>query len=133
SIIYPRPFLYYALLIYSLVWIIAIFLNGGYDKPFHKKHFFTGIISGSIILLLAYGLLNEQYRFSRAILLLGTLWALLSLIAIRYLIEWLHLDSWGLLKQNKRIAICGDEQDIKAVKNVLEQSNVSVDQLFYID
>ncbi|MDI9576170.1 MAG: glycosyltransferase [Bacteroidota bacterium] len=133
SIIYPRPFLYYALLIYSLVWIIAIFLNGGYDKPFHKKHFFTGITSGSIILLLAYGLLNEQYRFSRAILLLGTLWALLSLIAIRYLIEWLHLDSWGLLKQNKRIAICGDEQDIKAVKNVLEQSNVSVDQLFYID
>src|SRR5690606_35496449 len=115
AIIYPRPYVYYALLIYSLVWVLAIFLNGGYDKPFHKKHFFTGIISGSILLLLIYGLMSEQFRFSRTILLLGTIWALLSLIGVRYLLEWLVLGSWGLLKLNKKIAICGDINDIYAV------------------
>ncbi|HOK21934.1 MAG TPA: glycosyltransferase [Bacteroidales bacterium] len=133
AIIYPRPYVYYALLIYSLVWILAIFLNGGYDKPFHKKHFFTGIISGSIILLLIYGLMSEQFRFSRTILLLGTMWALLSLIGVRYLLEWLGVGSWGLLKQNKKIAICGDINDIYAVKNILEHSNVPIEQLFYIN
>ena len=58
--------------VYSLVWLIAVKLQGGYDLPWRWNAVAKGVAMGTIVLLATYGLLPESLRFSRAIFFFGT-------------------------------------------------------------
>ena len=57
--------------LYIFIWIAALKLAGGYLKPIQISRIFIGLTSGTFLLLLAYGLLPEELRFSRALILMG--------------------------------------------------------------
>lgn len=58
--------------VYSLVWLVAVKLQGGYDKPWRWNAVAKGTVMGTVLLLATYGLLPESLRFSRAIFFFGT-------------------------------------------------------------
>ena len=62
---------------YILIWLLSGYFNGTYDKPYKFSKIFRGIAAGTIVILVAYALLPENLRFSRAIILLGSVWAIL--------------------------------------------------------
>jgi hypothetical protein len=116
--------------LYALGWIAGIFVNGGYDKPTRASQLLRGIFIGSIILLVGYSLVSEEYRFSRAILLLGAVWAALSIPLSRIILQ--KITGLKLLVNNdpnKRVIVIGKQDEAQRVESMIKQAG---GQLAYV-
>lgn len=89
KIYYPYEFIRIAVPLYILIWISSVWLNGGYDRPFRYYRILRGIITGVIFILLVYALLPEAYRYSRFLLLIGSVWAGLVIISSKAILNGL--------------------------------------------
>jgi GT2 family glycosyltransferase len=61
------PDIYYTLHIpiYALCVLIAVFISGGYDKPFKGRRLLRGTAIGAIAIFVVYGFLPKDLQFSR--------------------------------------------------------------------
>lgn len=125
---YPLTFVYYVIPSYILVWLLSIYFSGGYDSPVRIKKSIGGLLVGTVLILVLYALLPESMRFSRALILLGTLWGLLVLPAIRLLMNWLNVP-WVNLddKQSNRFLVIGDKAEVERVSELLKSSFIEPD------
>lgn len=73
--------------IYILVLLLASWLAGGYDRPLRAGRIVQGMTIGAVCLLVFYSLLSEELRFSRAIVLMGSLWSIVATLCIRGLLD----------------------------------------------
>ena len=122
---YAEHIVKYAFLAYSIIWIVSVFLNGGYDKPVKLRKIIQGVITGMAVILIGYSLLPEAYRFSRAIILLGSLSTLISLLFVRLLFHLLKINGYVLNEDlGKRIAIVGNTDEYERVVSVLKQTSI---------
>jgi hypothetical protein len=81
---------------------------------------------GTMIILVAYALLSESYRFSRAIIILGATWGLISLTGIRLLLHMLGLKNFSLsTTKNKRFIIVGAKEEANRVAELLQKTYAS--------
>jgi GT2 family glycosyltransferase len=122
---YPVEFIYYVIPSYIVIWITSVYFAGGYDKPIGIKKSITGLVSGTIIILVLYALLPESLRFSRALILLGTLWGIIVLPAIRFLLhifnfKWIQIGD----DINSRFIIIGDRDEARRVEGLLQKSYI---------
>lgn len=123
---YPPEFLTIALPSYILIWLVSVFLSGGYDKPLRIGKLLQGIVIGSIIILVFYSLLPETWRFSRAIILLGTLWAMISLSSWRIILSLFNVKAFRIgANKNKRFIIVGDKTESERVSDILRKAYVN--------
>ncbi|NQU86105.1 MAG: hypothetical protein HQ541_10120, partial [Mariniphaga sp.] len=130
---YPSEFLNYVVPVYILIWIGGIFISKGYKKPVKLWCVVKGLFWGTIIILLAYSLVDEKYRFSRALILLGSGWAIFSFLILRIVLSFLKLTNLRLdLKKPKRIAVVGHPDEVKRVKELLTQTQISSEIVGYI-
>lgn len=125
--IYSQKLLSVAFPLYALVWIVMVYFNGGYDKPPIKLlKIIRGVLVGSVFILMGYSLLPESLRFSRALILLGTVWALVSFVLTRLLFHFLKLKSYNLnSNKTKRIAIIGEEVEFNRVFSLLKETQAN--------
>lgn len=131
--IYPPEYLRYVVPLYLLVWLLAIWFAGGYDKPLSLRKLVRGILAGAFILLVIYALLPETLRYSRALILIGTLGSLLLLPLLRYLLGQTEIADFELRsKQKKRTVIVGDPDEARRVENLLNQSGTQLQILGYV-
>ena len=95
---YPSEFHLIVLPLYILVWLLSLFFAGGYDKPIKNGRVFRGIFFGSLLIASVYAFLPESARFSRAIILLGSVWALFATLFLRQILRWIfpheNLSGW---------------------------------------
>ena len=81
------------------------------------------MIIGTISILVAYSLLNESYRFSRAIILLGTFWGIISMSVIRLIFTLFNANIFELASnENRRLIIVGENKEAERVENLLRKS-----------
>ncbi|CAN5428372.1 glycosyltransferase [soil metagenome] len=109
--------------VYNLLWLLAIYFSGGYDKPIRVLKIIRGIFVGTALILIGYALLPEDWRFSRALILFGAAWAMASLLLTRLIfslakVKSMRIDS-GIAQ---RIAIVGSPDECKRVKGLLNQT-----------
>ncbi|MBA4239934.1 MAG: glycosyl transferase family 2 [Sphingobacteriaceae bacterium] len=124
--IYSEKLLSVAFPLYALAWIIMVYFNGGYDKPIKLLKIGRGVLVGTVFILMGYSLLPESLRFSRALILLGTSWALVCFIVTRLLYHFLKLKSYSLSSaKTKRIAIIGEEQEFDRVSGLLKETHAN--------
>ncbi len=122
---YPDIYMKWVVPVYILFWLVGIKLSGGYRKPVHLYRVERGVVWGTIALLIAYSLISESLRFSRIIILAGTLWAVLLLPLLRLFFNKLKISGFELdLARPKRIVIAGHLPEVSRVKALLEQSPV---------
>ena len=69
---YEATVLYFNFPLYTLIWLLGVFFSGGYDQRYSLRRLVRGLVVGTVVLLAVYGLLDMDYRFSRA---LGAVWA----------------------------------------------------------
>lgn len=86
---YPPALLQVAFPLYSITWLLGLWITAAYRKPTRTRNIFKGIFIGSLLILIGYSLVPEDYRFSRAIILLGVCWALITLPVLRLLLQWI--------------------------------------------
>lgn len=125
---YPPAFFYYVIPAYITIWMLSIYFSGGYDKPVRIRKSIIGILVGSVVILVLYALLPEYMRFSRAIILFGTLWGIIAIPGIRLVLHFLNV-SWVQLgdKQSKRFIVIGDKAEGQRVSDILRSSYVKPD------
>lgn len=124
--IYSQKLLSVAFPLYALVWIIMVYFNGGYDKPIKLLKIIRGTLVGTVFILMGYSLLPEYLRFSRALILLGTVWAMSCFVVMRLLLHFLRIKSYALSSaKTKRIAIIGEEKEFDRVSGLLKQTQAN--------
>lgn len=119
--------------VYTIIWMFTTYLSGGYDKPVRLLHIARGILVGTGIILIGYSLLPEAYRFSRALILLGTGWVLLTYILSRLMLHALGARAFNLNPDRaKRIIIAGKEEEFKRVNELLKQTSINSSFLGFV-
>ncbi|WP_347841451.1 glycosyltransferase [uncultured Draconibacterium sp.] len=122
---YPPEFMQIVVPAYILIFLLSILFSGGYSKPLSLFKVGRGVLWGLITILLAYSLVDEQYRFSRALILLGTAWTGTVLIAVRLIGSWLKISDFRLSDQRiRKIAIVGHSNEAKRVQRLLEETRI---------
>jgi hypothetical protein len=114
--------------------LITVFLSGGYDKPLSQKSLIRGALTGSVLLIAIYAFLPRDYRFSRAILGLGSAWAVLILPALRELVFFAKNKRFGANDQELlRIAIISLDKEYQRINSLLSQSQVKMDHCIWVN
>ncbi len=117
---FSQRFIYFNIPLYVSVWILSIFLSGGYDLPLSLRRVWRGGVLGTILLAAIYGFLPSDVRFSRAILVLGSVWMLFAVTALRYFIHFLK---YKTLKMDNdmpnNIIVIGDVLENERVQKLL--------------
>ncbi len=120
---YPPLFMGVVVPAYIAFWLCSVYFSGGYDKPVNPFRIVRGIGLGTVGILVIYALLPLELRFSRALILLGSVWALASMLVSRVLISVARGRGWSLgEKDKKRVLIAGDGQEAARIVQMLGKS-----------
>ena len=122
---YPPEFLQIVVPVYIAIWLGGILFSGGYKKPVSLFKILRGMLWGTIAILLIYSLVDEDLRFSRVLILLGSFWSVFVLLLSRLTFHWMKIKEFRLdAKKAKRIAIVGHSTEATRVKILLEDSQI---------
>jgi GT2 family glycosyltransferase len=132
--VYDQTLVTSAFCLYAVCWVLSLSLTGGYQRPIRILNVIKGIGLGTIIILIAYSLLPESLRFSRALIILGALIVFALLLAIRGLLLAFSGSSSGFrVKRVKHYALVGSNEEVKRVHQLLAQSQAELGKVMYID
>lgn len=130
---YPPIFMWLVVPLYIVIWLYSIYLNGGYDRPLRIARAVRGIISGTVFILVVYALLSEEYRFSRALILLGTAWASLSAASLRILLDFTGVKGYRLERNEKKnLIIVAEPEEGRRILSILQFSNSPVSFIGFV-
>jgi hypothetical protein len=124
---YPEEYMQKVVPVYILIWLVAVWLTGGYRKPIKIIDIFKGLIWGSIAILVFHSLVDESLRFSRALILLGSAWAFFSLITYRYLLS--HSSSRRVRfdrNHKKRVVVIANADEARRIQELVEKSQMKI-------
>jgi len=125
---YPIALIYYVIPSYVLAWLLSVYFAGGYDRPVRIKKSITGLLAGTVIILVLYALLPEKFRFSRALILLGTVWGLIILPILRLILHKFNVAGIQIGDNvNKRFVVIGDAEEVSRVAELLNKSYIKPD------
>ncbi len=117
---FPPEYRWIVLPIYALVWVCCLRLKNAYRTPVSMKRVNQGVVLGGVVLLLAYALLGEQLRFSRAVLLIGCAYVLVATNILRLIIGCMHLKNYPVGDMSvKRQLLVGKEEETERVARLL--------------
>ncbi|MDF1574692.1 MAG: glycosyltransferase [Bacteroidales bacterium] len=120
---YPPQFLRVVVPAYILIWLLSLYYSGGYDKPLRPGSFFKGHLVGTLIILVIYALLPLDWRFSRALIFLGSLWAILGTMGLRLLLHLAGSSDYQIdLNRQKGLLIVGLEEEAVRVSGLLKET-----------
>jgi GT2 family glycosyltransferase len=132
-IYFPYEVLKVAILCYTLVWMISILFNGGYDKPIKLLKYLRGTLVGTLFILVVYALLPKDWQFSRLYILTGALWIIFYYLLSRTFIHFAIGGSYSLArKKNKKFAIVGFKEEFKRVSEILRQTNEKIELIEHV-
>ncbi|NEN24861.1 glycosyltransferase [Cryomorpha ignava] len=130
---YHPQMIYYGFAAYTFVWMGSVFLNGGYDKPVNLLRILRGVLIGTIVILASYALLPENLRFSRALILLGTVSTALVYILFRAMLHFLRFDNYRLGRpMQQRVGIVANTAEFTRIRNLLEEAGNPIKSIFQI-
>lgn len=122
---YGPTVVYFNFPLYTLTWIISIYFSGGYDRAGNIRHLIRGIFVGTLFLAAIYGFLDMIYRSSRALIVLGTAWALVGTVSLRLVLHFIRYGNFRLERQSDpRLIIVGSKQESERVQQLLQQVGV---------
>ncbi|MBN1250985.1 MAG: glycosyltransferase [Bacteroidales bacterium] len=124
---YSFKFINYYVPVIILIWIISLFIYGGYKRNTKINNIIKSIIFGSLFILVVYSLLPETYRYSRALLIIGSIAMLIFSLLNRFIINLFSLNRISFSKQKKEKALIIGYEDETIFTDKL------IDTLYTID
>ncbi len=122
---YPDLYTYTIQGSYVLVWLFGLWLSGVYFKNNRPIVMVRSMIATTLFIGFAYGLLPEELRFSRALLILGALGGLSAMLGWRAVLSILSGKPMfeGAIKQ-PRILFFGSKYSKGALDDILHSSGI---------
>lgn len=131
---YPKEYLFLVVPTYILIWLISIFMSTGYERKAKFTDLFRGILTGSVMILLIYALLPESWRFSRALIILGTFWTLICTTLVRLFLSRVNRESFSFefFRNKKKAIIIGDLLECNRVYSIINQAQSAPDLVGFV-
>lgn len=122
---YPSRFMQINAPLYVVIWVLSIFFNGGYDKPFNLRWLFRGVLFGSFGIAAIYGFLDLEYRTSRAIILISSIGVMVLAFMFRMIVHYFQYRHFAVGKSqpNKLIFVGSVEESERAQNLMLRTGN----------
>ena len=118
--------LYFNFPLYTLIWLLGVFFSGGYDQRYSLRRLVRGLIVGTVVLLAVYGLLDMEYRFSRALVLLGAAWSVGATTGLRAVLHFLQYKTFRMgQEQSRNLVIVGQQEESERVQQLLHKAEVA--------
>ena len=122
---YVNKLLWIAFPAYTVFYLIAAYYAGLYDRWYKWSELFRSSVVATIVLLAAYAMLPEQYRFSRAILLFGAMLAFALISLLRWILIQLNvLNSNKDRDEHTQTVIAGSVVEFEAAKQLLKDAGL---------
>jgi len=119
--------------IYAFVVVITLYLTQSYLRPVEIRKTIKNIAIGMLINLAFFALLPDSLRFSRAIFLVGTLWALLLIPLIRILLHIINKRDFEIKSRHRRrTIIIGSEPECTRVSSLIAESTKDENIIGYV-
>lgn len=130
---FPWDVIQWAIPIYALIWLTANRFNGAYDTPIKLTRFIQGTLIGTLLILIAYGLLPKEWQFSRLFILIGAVWVIAYYYCSRLFLHFSTRGKFRLFKiKSKRFAIIGSKDEIERVHTILKQTTPVLELVEYV-
>ena len=122
---YENKLLWIAFPAYTIFYLITAYYAGLYDRWYKWSELFRSSVVATIVLLAAYAMLPEQYRFSRAILLFGAMLAFALISLLRWILIQLNvLNSNKDRDEHTQTVIAGSVVEFEAAKQLLKDAGL---------
>lgn len=123
---YPEELIFKYFPLYTMIWAISLLVVRAHKQPFSLLKIGKGIIFGAVVISILYAFLSESERFSRAIIILGTISSFLLVFLNRLILSFIFSRSFRLnFNRNLRIGIVGNTGECQRVSNLLSRSAVN--------
>ena len=130
---YPDILLKLFVPFYILCWMAGLLVSGSYRKPFQYRRIFRGVIIGTFIISIGYAFLSEDYRFSRAIIVLGAVAAAIVFFLDRLMMRFFRERSLSIdSDEAKKIIIIGSAEEAERVVGLLDKTRLHYSLLGYV-
>lgn len=128
----PSDFMTVVVPVYIFIWLISIYLSGGYDKPFKVLKTIRGVIIGTIIISSITNFV-DIYRYSKALILLGGFYTASLLIISRWVFHFIKYGNISLGDNiDKKVILVGNIDESNRVINLIKQSNQKIDIIGFV-
>ncbi len=131
---YPTEYTVLVIPLYILILMCSSWLSGGYDKPVRIGRIVSGMGTGLLLLLAFYSLLDESQRYSRMLLVLGSVWTLLATLAVRVLLSANNVKGYALRAHTRGITLAvGTPSETARLKELYASMGMGTDKLVETD
>lgn len=130
--LYPPEYMTIVVPCYIAVWLLSSYFSGVYDRPTRVGSFVQGIGMGTV-LISAISNFFDSYRFSKALILLGGVWAVAAMMGLRLLLHFIKYKNFSLEeRKTKRVITVGSSEECKRVMQLLKEVAVPVEVVGYV-
>jgi GT2 family glycosyltransferase len=123
--VYSNKLLLIAFPVYTFLYLTVAYYAGLYNRSYRRSELIRSMLIATLVLLAGYALLPEYYRFSRGILLLGTLLGFVLINSLR----WMMVQGKLLQKPADKISkpyilAASNPHEFESIKNFLEKNGL---------
>ena len=122
---YSSSYLLYVVPCYIVVLLLCVYISGGYSKNTKASKIISGIFFGMIALLVFYSLLPDYLRYSRALILIGSIMTLGIILCSRLLVRYISTGKATFSNiKTLRYLIVGEQTESDRVVQMLRNTQL---------
>ena len=122
-----------ALPTYALIWLIATYLAGGYDRPISWLKVIQGVFFGTITILAIYALLPKDYQFSRIFIPIGSIVVFGYYLLSRFVLNTLQPRARFLSQKKDSVKIVvGSDEEAERVSAILKSMELNESNILLV-
>jgi hypothetical protein len=131
--IYPIEMVTLHLPYYTLSWITSLWFSGSYTKKYDFGLLARGILIGTAAISIIYGLLPDALRYSRGIILFGTLLVLAILLIWRTALHFVKYKTLDFSQRyHTKSILVGEQNKWEQVIAMLKSYNRNYQQIGFV-
>ncbi|MCD4768924.1 MAG: hypothetical protein K8R35_02005, partial [Bacteroidales bacterium] len=120
---YPETLTNIIIPIYTVLIITAIAIWGGYRIPVKIKSLFWGTVTGILLIMISYAFIPVDLRFSRAIILFISLFTLIVIPGIRYILSKPGIIKvTGIRSRVKRVVVASSMKEYEQIIEIVRDN-----------
>lgn len=127
---YPPEYTLFVIPLYILILMASSWLSGGYDRPVRIGRIMSGMGTGLLMLLAFYSLLDESQRYSRMLLIMGSVWTLAATLLVRVVLSINNVKGYALRTHTRGTTLAvGTPHETARIKDIYASMGIDTGRL----